>query len=122
MNTHRTLTISLNNVGYEITTFCTVGEYVDHRHLSSVKFNRNIKEDLASRDSPVNAMAADTSGKIRDFYDGQFDLEHKLIRYQTCKNGSHFIYDITETGIGTIVKVKCPACGVEEDITDVNNW
>lgn len=42
--------------------------------------------------------------------------------YQTCKNGSRFIYDLQGTGIGTIIKIKCPVCGAEEDITDVDCW
>lgn len=42
--------------------------------------------------------------------------------YQICKNGSRFIYDLQGTGIGTIVKVKCPVCGIEEDITDIDSW
>lgn len=42
--------------------------------------------------------------------------------YQTCKNGSRFIYDLQGTGIGTITKIRCPVCGIEEDITDVDCW
>lgn len=42
--------------------------------------------------------------------------------YQACKNGSRFIYDLQGTGIGTIVKIKCPVCGIEEDITDTKSW
>ena len=42
--------------------------------------------------------------------------------YQTCKNGSRFIYDLQGTGIGTITKIKCPGCCGEEDLTDVDCW
>lgn len=42
--------------------------------------------------------------------------------YKLCKNGSRFIYDLQGTGIGTIVKVRCPICDVEEDITDMDSW
>ncbi len=42
--------------------------------------------------------------------------------YQACKNGSRFIYDLQGTGIGTVVKIKCPVCGIEEDITDTSCW
>ena len=42
--------------------------------------------------------------------------------YQSCKNGSRFIYDLQGTGIGTIVKIKCPVCDAEEDITDMDSW
>lgn len=52
----------------------------------------------------------------------EHDKEFRDRHYQSCKNGGHFIYDIAGTGFGTIVKVKCPVCGLEEDITDVNSW
>lgn len=42
--------------------------------------------------------------------------------YQSCKNGGHYVYDLEGTGIGTIVRVKCPVCGIEEDITDYEVW
>lgn len=77
---HGTLTVMVDHVGYEITTYRTDGEYTDHRHPDSVQFVGTLHEDLMRRDFTINAMAADISGKIRDFYDGQFDLEHKLIR------------------------------------------
>ena len=77
---HGTLTVMVNHVGYEITTYRIDGEYTDHRHPDSVQFVGRLQEDLMRRDFTINAMAADISGKIRDFYDGQFDLEHKWIR------------------------------------------
>ncbi len=63
----------VDHVGYEITTYRTDGEYTDHRHPDSVQFVGRLQEDLMRRDFTINAMAADISGKIRDFYDGQFD-------------------------------------------------
>lgn len=77
---HGTLTVMVDHVGYEITTYRIDGEYTDHRHPDSVQFVGRLQEDLMRRDFTINAMAADISGKIRDFYDGQFDLKHKLIR------------------------------------------
>ena len=41
----------------EITTFRTEGGYGDNRHPDWVKFVPDIREDLARRDSTVNAMA-----------------------------------------------------------------
>lgn len=41
--------------------------------------------------------------------------------YQSCKN-NRYIYDLEGTGIGTIVKIKCPVCGEEKDITDLDSW
>lgn len=50
------------------------------------------------------------------------DKAFKEKHYKQCKNGNHFIYDLQGTGIGTIIKIKCPICGAEEDITDTDSW
>lgn len=42
--------------------------------------------------------------------------------WSVCKNSGHWLYDIEGTGIGPIIKVKCPVCGEEEDITDAESW
>ena len=35
---------------------------------------------------------------------------------------STFQYEITGTGVGTILKIRCPVCGEERDITDYDAW
>lgn len=35
---------------------------------------------------------------------------------------STFQYEISGTGIGTVLKIKCPFCGEERDITDYEAW
>ena len=70
----------------EITTFRTEKEYKDHRHPESVAWGKTIEEDLSRRDFTVNAMAVSLSSlsqnkqDIIDPYNGQEDLEKKLIR------------------------------------------
>ncbi len=76
---HGTVTLILNSVPYEITTFRTDGDYKDSRHPQSVEFVTNIKEDLKRRDFTINAMAYNKDGLI-DLYGGQKDLESKIIR------------------------------------------
>lgn len=41
---------------------------------------------------------------------------------QSCKNLCHYEYDIDAVMFGSIIKVKCPACGEQEDITDTSIW
>lgn len=77
---HGTITLVINSVPYEITTFRTDGDYVDKRHPKSVNFVRNIEQDLARRDFTVNAMAYNESCGLIDLYGGQEDLENKIIR------------------------------------------
>lgn len=45
---------------------------------------------------------------------------HKDKKYRTSSDT--YQYTLTETGFGTIIKIKCPICGAEEDITDILNW
>ena len=42
--------------------------------------------------------------------------------YKSCKNGSKYLYELTGTGIGTAITIKCPVCGEEKDITDYDCW
>lgn len=46
----------------------------------------------------------------------------KKQHYESCENGSTYQYEITHTGIGTILKIKCPVCGTEEGVKDVDVW
>lgn len=42
--------------------------------------------------------------------------------WKECRNPNKFRYELTGTGIGTAVKIQCPVCGVEEDVTDLDSW
>jgi len=77
---HGTLTVVLDHVPYEITTYRLDGAYTDHRHPDSVSFVTDLSEDLARRDFTINAMACDESGEIVDLYGGREDLSARLIR------------------------------------------
>lgn len=77
---HGTVTVVYHHENYEITTFRTDGDYLDHRHPQAVKFVRNLKEDLKRRDFTINALAMSPQGEITDYYGGLADLEAKIIR------------------------------------------
>ena len=92
---HGTVTVLLEGLPLEITTFRTETGYADHRHPDSVAFTRSLEEDLARRDFTINAMAwrpVDTP-RIRrcappspqgeglvDPFGGQADLNARIIR------------------------------------------
>jgi len=77
---HGTLTVVSNGNNLEITTYRTDGEYKDNRHPESVRFSRNIADDLSRRDFTVNAMAYSDDRGVVDLFGGQDDLRNKLIR------------------------------------------
>ena len=77
---HGTLTVVLDHVPYEVTTFRVDGAYTDHRHPDSVTFVRDVREDLARRDFTVNAMAYHPQEGLVDAFGGQEDLRAGVIR------------------------------------------
>ena len=77
---HGTVTIMLNGVGYEVTTFRIDGDYSDGRRPDSVKFTDDIVKDLSRRDFTINAMAYNPEVGLVDPFGGQKDLEKKIIR------------------------------------------
>lgn len=64
---------------FEITTFRTDIEYINHRHPVT-KIVENLEEDLKRRDFTINALALDSRGKIIDLCDGLLDIKNKLVR------------------------------------------
>lgn len=71
----------------EITTFRTETTYSDKRRPDSVEWGKTIEEDLARRDFTINAIALklttnnlELKTSITDPFDGQKDLEQKIVR------------------------------------------
>jgi tRNA nucleotidyltransferase (CCA-adding enzyme) len=64
----------------EVTTFRIDGKYSDNRRPDSVKFTRNLREDLSRRDFTINALAYSQKTGITDYFGGQQDLQNKIIR------------------------------------------
>lgn len=61
---------------------------------------------------------------LQTLSDDEF-LEIKKFRdahYNSCGNSSTYQYELTGTGIGTIIKIRCPKCGQETDVTDYASW
>ena len=77
---HGTVTVMINRVGYEVTTYRIDGEYEDARHPKNVIFTSNLVEDLKRRDFTINAMAYNDRCGIVDEFDGMKDLENKIVR------------------------------------------
>lgn len=65
----------------EITPYRLEGKYSDKRHPDTVRFSKNIEDDIKRRDFTINSIAYNISkGQIIDLYKGQEDLESKIIR------------------------------------------
>jgi tRNA nucleotidyltransferase (CCA-adding enzyme) len=77
---HGTVTILMDHVGYEVTTYRIDGEYEDGRHPKQVEFTSSLLEDLKRRDFTINAMAYSHAAGIVDAFDGMGDLGRRTIR------------------------------------------
>lgn len=76
----------------EITPFRVESRYTDKRHPDKVRFAKTLADDLSRRDFTVNAIAIQVQSsklkvksessklKIIDLFNGQKDLENKIIR------------------------------------------
>ena len=65
---------------YEITTFRSESEYSDKRRPDKVTWGKSLKDDLKRRDFTINAMALDKKLKLIDPFEGEKDLDNKLIK------------------------------------------
>lgn len=77
---HGTVTVLMDKEGFEVTTYRVDGEYEDGRHPKEVTFTASLEEDLKRRDFTINAMAYNHRKGLVDLFDGQKDLEGKVIR------------------------------------------
>ena len=77
---HGTVTVLMDKEGFEVTTYRVDGEYEDGRHPKEVTFTASLEEDLKRRDFTINAMAYYHRKGLVDLFDGQKDLEGKVIR------------------------------------------
>lgn len=77
---HGTVTVIIDGMPLEITTYRTDGEYTDNRHPKSVSFTGDLTEDLSRRDFTINAMAYSEKCGLVDKFGGSTDIRSRLIR------------------------------------------
>lgn len=64
----------------EVMPYRSEQSYSDKRHPDKLEWVDSVEEDLSRRDFTVNAMAMDLSGEIIDLFEGQKDIEKKVIK------------------------------------------
>lgn len=77
---HGTVTVRMDGIPFEVTTYRVDGVYDDHRHPQNVSFTGNLAQDLQRRDFTVNAIAMDCRGKVVDPLGRRQDLAAGIIR------------------------------------------
>lgn len=77
---HGTVTVMLDQEGFEVTTYRIDGVYEDNRHPKEVTFTASLEEDLKRRDFTVNAMAYNEQAGLVDIFGGLQDTRQGIIR------------------------------------------
>lgn len=77
---HGTVTVLIDNIGYEVTTYRIDGDYEDYRHPKNVEFTASLAEDLKRRDFTINSMAYNPETGLVDLFGGLRDLENRVIK------------------------------------------
>ncbi|HKM28471.1 MAG TPA: HD domain-containing protein, partial [Anaerovoracaceae bacterium] len=81
---HGTVTVVIDHMPIEVTTYRIEKGYSDGRHPDKVEFTRSLEEDLARRDFTINALAYRQKAGLVDYFDGQKHISSKKI----CTVGS----------------------------------
>ncbi len=76
---HGTITAVADKTGVEVTTLRRDVE-TDGRH-AKVEFTDNWQADAARRDLTINALSADATGKVHDYFGGLDDLAAARVRF-----------------------------------------
>lgn len=76
---HGTVTVIINGMQLEITTYRIDGKYIDNRRPDTVIFTDNVAHDLKRRDFTINALAYNNGG-IVDLFGGISDIKNRVIR------------------------------------------
>ena len=77
---HGTVTVIIDGMPLEITTYRIEKGYSDNRHPDKVEFTDRVEDDLSRRDFTVNAMAYSPKNGLVDPFGGCEDISKKLIR------------------------------------------
>ena len=74
------ITIYLNNIRFEITTYRDDGNYLDNRHPDTINYVDDLKMDLKRRDFTINTICMDNEGNIVDLFSSRRDINEKIIK------------------------------------------
>lgn len=77
---HGTVTVIIDSMSLEITTFRIEHGYSDNRHPDKVDFTDKVEDDLSRRDFTVNAIAYSPKAGFTDPFGGCDDIKKEIIR------------------------------------------
>ena len=75
-----TITVIINHLPLEITTYRKDEEYDDHRKPNNLTFTSSLNEDVIRRDFTINCLLMNKDMQVIDLVNGKADLDNHLIR------------------------------------------
>lgn len=76
---HGTVTVVINKMHFEVTTYRIDGKYSDNRRPDEVTFTDKVAMDLKRRDFTINSLAYNKEG-IVDLFGGIEDIKNKTVK------------------------------------------
>lgn len=77
---HGTVTVIIDGIPLEITTYRIEKGYSDNRHPDEVEFTDRVEDDLSRRDFTVNAIAYSPKSGLIDPFGGCNDIKKEIIQ------------------------------------------
>ena len=74
------VTIIVNDLRFEITTFRKDIKYINNRKPIEIEYIDNLSDDLKRRDFTINTMCIDGNGRLIDLLNAKTDINDKIIR------------------------------------------
>jgi len=116
---HGTVTVLVNGLEFEVTTYRADGKYFDGRRPESVFFASSLQEDVKRRDFTINGLALDIkTNEIIDHVNGLSDIRDGIVRtigepgerfkedglrtYRACRIASRLNFVIEEDTFNSI--------------------
>jgi poly(A) polymerase/tRNA nucleotidyltransferase (CCA-adding enzyme) len=116
---HGTVTVLVQGMEFEVTTYRADGKYFDGRRPETVYFASTLEEDVTRRDFTINGLALDIrTNEIIDHVKGLADIKEGIIRtignpderfkedglrtYRACRLASKLNFEIEEKTFNSI--------------------
>ncbi len=77
---HGTVTVIIDGMHIEITTYRKDVSYLNHRHPQSVEYVTSLKDDLSRRDFTINSLAFNKKVGLVDIFGGLNDIKQRSIK------------------------------------------
>lgn len=74
------ITVIVNKIRFEITTFRKEIKYENNRVPIKMKYIDNLYDDLKRRDFTINTLCMDSDGTIIDLLDSKKDIDNRIIK------------------------------------------